>query len=150
MELTGSTAADAAKFLNISAPTLSRVFGEKRIPPELRDRAELLGMTVRSVVAAAPPTVIGNAIDFALTTGADGRKPTRDQVVLFIRQQRQPETAKSRPAQPLALRVGGRTVTLTVSDQDNAATVTKDLTAIIAKLGKHGDVAPEGWPYLFS
>jgi hypothetical protein len=149
LELTGATAAEAAKHLNVSAPTLSRVLGEKRILPELRERAELLGWTVRSVVAAAPPAVMKQAIDFALTEGADGRNPTRDQVVHFIRQKKQPDTAKRRPAQPLTLRVGGRIVTLTVGDKDTAFTVAEDLKTIAAKLGKHGDVPPEGWPFLF-
>jgi ParB/RepB/Spo0J family partition protein len=54
MELTDCTAAEAARKLNVSPPTLSRAFGEKRIPAELKPRADRLGLSIRSLVAAVP------------------------------------------------------------------------------------------------
>ena len=41
------------------------------------------------------------------------------------------------------------TVTLAVSERDTVADVTKDLNALIARLAKHADVPPDGWPFLF-
>lgn len=150
MELTGCTAGDAAKHLNVSHPTLSRAFGERRIPAELRERADTLVMSVRSLVAAMPPALMGRAVEFAATPGPDGRLPTREQVTLFLGQLRLGDTPKpTRPAKPVTLRVDARTVTFTVADGDNAASVSKDLNAILARLAKLGDVPPEGWHFLF-
>ena len=80
IELTGCTAADAAKLLNVSGPTLSRAFGEKRIPPELRPRAELLGLSIRSLVAAAPAAVDGPGHRLRRDGGAGRQEAERDQV----------------------------------------------------------------------
>jgi ParB-like chromosome segregation protein Spo0J len=84
MELTGCTAAEAAKHLHVSAPTISRAFGDARILPALKPKAEQLGQSIRSLIAASPPALMGQAVDFALTPAADGKRPTRDAVSLFI------------------------------------------------------------------
>lgn len=149
MELTGCTAADAAVYLHVSHPTLSRAFGERRIPPELRERAGTLAMSVRSLVAALPPALMGQAVDFAATAGPEGRLPTRDQVSVFIAQLKRAGKHKPPKAKPVTLRVEGRTVTLAVTGGDTAASVSKDLNAILAKLAKLGDVPPEGWHFHF-
>ena len=54
-----------------------------------------------------------------------------------------------RKPRPLTLRVQGRTVTLAVTDRDNAASVSKDLGVIVSKLAKLADVSPEGWHFHF-
>lgn len=150
MELTGHTAAEAAKFLHVSHPTLSRAFGERRIPPELRGRAETLAMSVRSLVAAVPAGLMARAVDFAATPGPGGRLPTRDQVALFIGQLKLAGGPKQpRKPRPVTLRVEGRAVTIAVADGDNAASISKDLNAVLARLAKLGDVPPEGWHYHF-
>ena len=149
MELTACTAADAARFLHVSHPTLSRAFGERRIPTELRGRAETLAMSVRSLVAALPPALMGQAVDYAATPGPDDRLPTRQQVSLFIGRLKTAGKQKARKAKPVMLRVEGRTVTLTVTDADNAASVSKDLGVIVSKLAKLSDVSPEGWHFHF-
>jgi len=149
IELTGCTAAEAAKHLNISGATLSRAFGEQRILPELKARTEQLGATIRSVIASAPAEYMAQAVEFAETSGQHGRKPSRDQVSLFIRQLKKSGEPKGRKAKPVTLRLNGRTVTVTVSDKDSASIVAEDLKAIAAKLGKHADVPPDGWPFLF-
>ncbi len=149
IELTGCTAADAAKLLNVSPPTLSRAFGERRIPPELRERAELLGLSIRSLVAAAPPALMGKAVAFAETPGADGKRPTRDEVSAFIRQLRKSGQPKGKKPRTVTLKLNGRAVTLALADKDTAYAVAEDLKAIVARLGKHADVPPDGWPFLF-
>jgi hypothetical protein len=126
-----------------------RAFGEKRIPEKLKPRAELLGQSVRSLVAAAPLELMPQAVEFALAAKADGRKPTRDQVALFIRQLKKNGRPKGRKLKTITLRINGRPVTLAVDERDSAASVAEDLKAIIARLGKHSDVAPDGWPFLF-
>src|SRR5271157_378637 len=80
IELTSCPAREAAKLLNISGPTLSRAFGERRILPELRERADRLGLSIRSLIAAAPAACMARALDFAETPDASGKKRTRDQV----------------------------------------------------------------------
>lgn len=149
MEITGCTAAEAAKNLNVSPPTLSRAFGERRLLPELRQRADLLGQSVRSLVAAAPAAVMGRAIEYALTPEQDGKKPTRDQVSLFIRQLKKSGRSKTRKARTVTLRLNGRAVSLTLAEKDTAFAVAEDLKSIVARLGKHADVPPDGWPFLF-
>lgn len=149
MELTRCTAADSARFLHVSHPTLSRAFGERRIPPELRGRADTLAMSVRSLVAALPPALMGQAVEYAATPGPDDRLPTREQVSLFIGQLKTAGKTKTRKAKPVTLRVEGRTVTLSVTDGDNAASVSKDLGVIVSKLTKLADVSPEGWHFHF-
>jgi hypothetical protein len=149
MELTGCTAAEAAKVLNVSGPALSRAFGERRIPPELKPRADLLGLSIRSLVAAAPAELMAQAVQFAGTPGTDGRNPTRDQVSAFIRQLKKSGKPKSRKTKTVTLRMNGRMVAVTVNDRDSAASVAEDLRAIVARLGKHADVAPDGWHFLF-
>lgn len=148
MELTGCTAAEAAKLLNISGPTLSRAFGERRIPPDLKPKADQLGITIRSVIAATPPPLMARALEFALKPGPDERLPTRDQVSLFVRQLKQNGKPARKP-RVVTLRHGGRVMTVAVSEKDSAASVADDLKAVAAKLGKHADVPPEGWTFLF-
>ena len=149
IELTSCTAAEAAKLLNVSGPTLSRAFGERRIPPELRPRADRLGLSIRSLIAAVPPALMLQAVEFAEKPAVDGKKRTRDQVSVYIGQLKQAGKSKTRRAKAVTLKLNGRSVTLAVRDQDSAASVAEDLKAIVGKLGKHADVPPDGWPYLF-
>lgn len=149
IELTGCTAAEAATYLHVSGPTLSRAFGEKRIPPSLKPRADRLGLSIRSLVAAMPVHLMAPAIDYAETPLTDGRKPTRDQVALHCRRLRKNGQERNRKPKAITLRLGGRVVTLAVAEGDSAATVAEDLKSIAAKLGKHADVPPDGWPFLF-
>lgn len=149
IELTGCTAAEAAKHLNVSGPTLSRAFGERRIPPELRPRAEQLGLAVRSLVAAAPPAAMTRAIAYAEAPGPDGKRPTRDQVALFLRQLKEDGRSQGRRPRAVTLRHNGRAVTLAVESGDSAGGVADDLRALAARLVKHADVPPDGWPFLF-
>jgi hypothetical protein len=145
IELTGCTAAEAARHLNVSAATLSRAFGERRIPPELKPRTDGLLLSIRPLIAAAPQAYMAQAVEFAETPGR-----TRDQVAAFIQQlKKRKSLAKGRKAKTVALRLGGRVVTLTVGDRDSAASVAEDLKAIVARLGKHADVPPDGWHFLF-
>lgn len=149
IELTSCTHGEAARHLKVSPPTLSRAFGERRILPELKPRADRLGLSIRSLVAAAPLPVMAKALDFAEAPGPDGKTPTRDQVYLFIRQLKENGKPKGRTAKSITLRINGRAVTLAVGDKDSALTVADDLKAIASKLGKHNTVPPGGWPFLF-
>jgi ParB-like chromosome segregation protein Spo0J len=149
IELTGCTNAEAARLLNVSPPTLSRAFGERRIPPELKPLADQLGLAVRSLIAALPPLLMRQALDFALAAGPDGKRPTRDAVAGFSRQLKKTGRPKARKSKAITLRVSGRAVTLAVGERDTASTVAEDLKAIVAKLGRHAEVPPDGWPFLF-
>lgn len=149
IDITHCTAAEAAKLLNISPPTLSRAFGEKRIPPELKPRADRLCLSIRSLIAALPVPLMLQAVEFAETPGPDGKAPTRDQVSLFIRQLKKSGKKIARRPKAITLRMNGRAVTLAVGERDSAATVAEDLKSIVAKLGKHSDVALDGLPFLF-
>ena len=149
IELTSCPAREAAKLLNISGPTLSRAFGERRILPELRERADRLGLSIRSLIAAAPAACMARALDFAETPDASGKKRTRDQVAEFIHQLKKSGQPKSRKARTVTLRLNGRVVTLTVDDRDSATSVAEDFKSIAARLGKHAEVPPDGWTFLF-
>lgn len=147
--LTSCTHADASAHLHVSPATLSRAFGERRIPQGLRERADRLGLSIRSLVAAVPVALMDQAIGFAETPGPDGKTPTRDEVSLFNCQLKRTGKPKARRAKAVMLRLNGRSVTIAVGDKDSAYTVAEDLKAIVAKLGKNSDVAPEDWPFLF-
>jgi hypothetical protein len=149
IELTQCPAAEAAKLLNVSPATLSRAFGEKRIPPELRERADVLGLSIRSLIASAPAACMARTVAFAETPGTDGKRPTRDEVSLFIRQLKKSGQLKGRKAKTITLRLNGRVLTLTVDDRDSATSMAEDLKAIAARLGKHAEVAIDGLPFLF-
>lgn len=148
MDLRKCTAGEAARFLNISGSTLSRIFGFRRIPPELQVKTELLVESVRGVIAATPSAHMARVVEFATTPGPDGKLPTRDAVAAFVKSLK----AGDKPAakvKSVALHCGNRVVTIQVTATDNTATVSKDLQAIVARLGKHAEVPPNGWPFLF-
>ena len=100
-------------------------------------------------MAALPPALMGQAVEYAATPGPDDRLPTRELVSLFIGQLKTAGKTKTRKPKPVTLRVEGRTVTFSVTDGDNAASVSKDLGVIVSKLAKLGDVPPEGWHFHF-
>jgi ParB/RepB/Spo0J family partition protein len=151
MEIRNCTSEAAAEALNVSPATLSRAFGERRIPAELRPRADALGLSIRSLIAAMPADLMEPVIAFAETPEASKRKPTRDAVTQFIDQLKtKGGVPRARKPRTLTLRMNGRVVTFTVTDTDSAATVSEDFRAIMTRLGKHADVSPDGWPFLFS
>jgi hypothetical protein len=149
IELTGCTQAEASLQLNISPATLSRAFGDSRILAELRPKADQLPQSIRSLIAAVPQALMGQAIDFA--SGADGTRPTRDAVALFISKLKKEGQGQGRKARAITLRVNGRMVTVKVAEGDAAASVAKDLQAIVTRLGSKelANVSPDGWPFLF-
>jgi hypothetical protein len=149
IELTGCTAADAAKLLNVSGPTLSRAFGDRRIPPELKPKADGLGLSIRSLVAAVPLPLMDKAIAYAGTPGHDGKKPTRDQVAVFVNELKKGGRTKVNRPKTVTLRLNGRTVSFAVGERDTASTVTEDFKALVVGLSKHADVPPDGWKFLF-
>lgn len=149
IEITGCSHGEAALHLKVSHPTLSRAFGERRIPSELKPRADRLGLSIRSLVAAVPVALMERVIAHADTPGTDGRKPTRDQVAAFIGQLKKGGQPKANRPKVITLRLNGRAVTFAVSDRDSVADVSKDLNAIVARLAKHADIPPDGWPFLF-
>jgi transcriptional regulator with XRE-family HTH domain len=151
LEITGATQAEAAKVLGVSGATLSRVFGDRRIPESLKPKADLLGLSIRSLVAAAPAALMSQAVEFALTPRADGKKPTRDQVSAFIQQLKKQGNSQAKGHKPrvIDLRINGRAVTLAICERDSAGIVAEDLKALAAGLVKHASVAPDGWPFLF-
>jgi hypothetical protein len=150
IELKQCPDAVAAQVLRVSPATLSRAFGETRIPAEYRERADRLGRSIRSALAAAPVAAMAKVLSFAETARADGKKPTRDQVVAFIQQLRKQSNGKSggKPKN-VTLRMNGRAVTLAVDEKDSATSVAEDLKALATALGKHSGVEPEGWRFLF-
>jgi hypothetical protein len=149
IELTNCSQSEAATLLNVSGPTLSRAFGERRIPAGLRPRAEKLGLSIRSLVASVPVALMDQAIRYAETPGPDGKLPTRDHVSQFIARLKKTGTAKPPKVRGITLRINGRAVSLSLGDKDSVATVTEDLKAIIARLGQNAKMAPDGWPFLF-
>lgn len=146
IELTSCTDAEAAKQLAIHPVTLSRAFGELRIPASLRERAKLLAPSIRSAIAAAPAERIEEALEFAEKPGASGRKPTRDEVVEFVRGLRQD---RARRPKTITVSVAGRTISFSLVGDDSAAAVIRDLKSVSDRLAKHPDVAIEAWPFLF-
>ena len=147
--LANCTQGEAAKHLNISPATLSRAFGDRRIPLHLKERADRLGLSIRSLIASLQMELMEQAIEFAETPVPDGKKPTRDQVAVFNRQLKKSGKHKSRKPKAVTLRINGRTVTFGVSEHDSAASVAEDFKSIATRLGKLAEVPPEGWHFHF-
>ena len=143
MELTGCTATEAAKHLNISGPTLSRAFGEQRILPELRARAEQLGPTIRSVIAAARPDYMVQALEFAETALPSGKKPSRDQVVRFIEQIKDKKRPKAARPKRLKFRIEDRRFEIELKPGDGAETLIEAFKAVASRLQRHRELPLE-------
>ena len=149
MEITGGTQHDAATQLGISAPTLSRCFGLRRLPLAAKARTDRLPLSIQSLIAALPEHLMEKAIAFAETPLPDGKKPIRDQVYVYLRQLRKSGKPKGQRPKSITLRAGNRKLSLGVTDGDSAATLAEDLKTIVAKLAKHADVPIDGLPFLF-
>lgn len=143
MVLSKCTSAVAAKTLGISPATLSRAFGDTRIAPPLRERAELLGPSSRYLISTVPPALQEKALEYAET-----ENPTRDELAAFIKQLKKGDGASPKP-KVISIPFNGRLVSFSVTDADTVATVTKDVQALLSRLGKHAEVPPDGWGYLF-
>ena len=63
---------------------------------------------------------MAQAVEFAETPRPDGKKPTRDQVALFIQQLKKNGKPKGRKPKDVTLRINGRAVTLAVGETDSA------------------------------
>jgi len=151
IELKQCSAAEAAKRLGVSPPTLSRAFGESRIPLALKLRADRLGLSIRSLVAAAPPAVMEAAIAYAETPDpATGKLATRDAVSLHIRQLKKGGRSKEPKPKVIRLELEGRLITICITEGDVASEVAKELKAIASKLSGLGEMEPDGWPYHFN
>ncbi|WP_076351820.1 ParB N-terminal domain-containing protein [Paludisphaera borealis] len=148
IELTRCTAGEAAKSLGISPAKLSRAFGDKRIPAHLRERAEQLGISIRSLIAAAPIDHMTQAVEYAESLGPDGKRRTRDQVAEFIRHLKKGGRNGGKSKKVVSLPFNGRVISVTVAENDTVATVTKDVQALLARLGEHAKVRPDGWAYI--
>jgi ParB/RepB/Spo0J family partition protein len=136
MELTGGTQRETGARLKCSDATISRALAvTRRIPAELRADAYRLGSFFVSLIAPLPtPEAMGKAIAFAGTPRADGRKPSREQVVAFVAglKGRKPARAKR-----LRLRVEGRGVEVELRPGDSAETLIKAFKAALGRLEEH-------------
>jgi ParB/RepB/Spo0J family partition protein len=150
IDLTGCSQIEAATKLNVSGPTLSRAFGDRRIPDFLRSRAEKLGLSVRSLVAAVPVALMDQVIRYAETPGPDGKVPTRDHVSQFIARLKKTGTAKTPKPRTITLKHNGRVITLSIGGKDTPPGVVEELKSFVAKISKLADVSLDGWPFHFS
>jgi hypothetical protein len=138
MELTRCTQSEAARRLMVSEPTLSRAFGDRRIPAEYRPRAERLGRSVRSLIAAAPVKLMPPAFEFAETPGPSGAPPTRDQVAGFLSRLKaeckRPKTAKPRK---IKLHVEGRRFEFELRPGDTPEILIEAIKNVAAQVARH-------------
>jgi hypothetical protein len=154
LEITGCSQGDAARELLVSPATISRALGEGRIPENLRERVSALGLSIRALIAAMPPALMSQAIEYAQTPDASGRKPTRDAVSQVIQHLKKGDGPKARKPRTLTQRLNSRVVTFTVTNGDSSASVVEDLKAVVkaiaGKFEKNTDVRPEHWSSLFN
>jgi ParB/RepB/Spo0J family partition protein len=133
------TQAELAQKLGLSASKVSKVLARGRIAAELLPLADRLEASVLPMIAALPPAEQADAVAFAATPDASGRKPTRDEV----RRHLEAKAAKAKPgpkAKTLTLTVGGRTVRLSVTPQDTHDQLAEWMKSVIAFLQRNKNV----------
>jgi ParB family chromosome partitioning protein len=133
------TQADLAQKVGVSPSKVSKVLARGRITPELLPKADELEPAVLPLIAALPPADQADAVAFAATPDASGRKPTRDEVKRHL----DAKAAKPRPgpkAKAVTLTVGGRAVRLAVTPQDTHEQLADWLKAVSAFVLKNRNV----------
>lgn len=133
IELTGRSQKEASVRLKCSEATISRSLSSiRRIPPELRAEAYRLGHYFVSLISPLPDAAaMRQAIAYAGTTRADGRKPTREQVKQVVAKLRGRKDA--RPSR-LALKMGGLSVNVTAKQADKLSI--ENIAAVFGRVGK--------------
>jgi ParB/RepB/Spo0J family partition protein len=150
MKLTGCTQGEAAQQLNLSPASLSRFMTRsRRLPPELKDKADQVCPSVASLIAALPtPAAMQEALDFAAAPGPDGRLPTRDQVTRFAERYR-PKRPRGPKGKSLKGRIDGRRVELSILPGESTDGLVEFLKALAATLAKHKHIPPDSLGFLF-
>ena len=138
MEINGCTQKETARRFKCSDTTISRALTvTRRIPPELRAAALQLGPYFVSLISPLPtPEAIGQAIAFADTPKADGKKPSREQVTQFVGELRGKKPAKAK-ARRFKLRVEDRRVEIELKPGDSAETLIEAFKAAVSRLQEH-------------
>lgn len=101
------TQVELAEKLGVSASKISKILARERIDPALRLQADALDAAVLPLLTPLPPEAQAEAITFAMTVDASGRRPNRDAVKRYLKAR----TTKPKPgpkAKWLTLAVGGR------------------------------------------
>lgn len=135
----GLTQAELAHRLGVSPSKVSKALARERIAPHLLEQADRLEPAVLPLIAGLPADEQGEAVRYAATPTATGRRPTRDQVAAFL----SAREAKPKPgpkAKALTLTVGGRAVRLAVRPDDTHDQLTEWLKAVIAFVQKNKNV----------
>lgn len=157
IELTGATQKEAGRRLKCSDATISRAFAlMHRIPAELRDDANRLGPYFVSAIAPLRSgDAMKQAIDYASTPGADGKRPNRDQFKQFVGSLRGKKPAKAKRTKRLRLLADERRFEVELKAGDSPDSLIEAFNAAAAMLrgyrklsldGLVAELAPNGQP----
>jgi ParB/RepB/Spo0J family partition protein len=139
IELTGASQREAATRLKCSDATISRALNSlRRLPTEIRTDVNKLGPSVTSIIASLPSEeAMREAFDFATTPGADGRTPTRDQLMRRVGGLRGKKKPKAKKCRRLRLRVDDRRFEVELCPGDTPESLIEAFKAAIARLTRH-------------
>jgi ParB/RepB/Spo0J family partition protein len=143
MELNGCTQQETAVRLKCSNTKISRAIAViRRIPAECRAEAYKLGdFFVGLILPLRDAEAMKQAIAFASTPRADGKRPTREQVKDFVTKLRRGK--RPQPAKPkrMKLRVDDRRFEIELKPDDSPETLIEALKAAVGKLQKHRELS---------
>ena len=145
IELNGCTQKETASRLKCSDTTISRALTvTRRIPPEYRADAYRLGPFFVSLISPLPtPGAMGQAIAFASTPRADGKKPSRQQVTQFVDGLKGRKRPKAAKVKRLKLRVEDRRFEVELKPGDSAGTLIEAFKAAVGRLQQHSKLSIE-------
>ena len=136
--------------LNLLPATMSRITSVRRIPPEWRDKAELLCPSVCWLIAPLKDVeAMRRAFAFATTPDSAGKLPSRETVQRFIEPLKGKKSAKKTKAKTLQGSIDGRKVAIGILPEDSTDTVIEWLKAVAARMGKYRDMPPDNLSFLF-
>jgi ParB/RepB/Spo0J family partition protein len=151
IRITNCSQEAAAKQLTLSPATLSRAMSvHRRIPLELKAKAEAVRPSIAAMIAALPTIeAMRTGLDYATSPGKDGRLPTRDQVGFYVDQfkVRKPRGTKAKTLKGM---VEGRKVELGLLPDESTESVIRFLQSLAAKIGKYRDLPPDNLGFLFN
>jgi len=145
IELTGCTQKEAGARLKCSDATVSRALAlHRRVPADLRAAANQLGPSFVSLISPlGKDEAMRQAVEFAAKAGADGKKPSRDQVARFVAQLR----GKKRPRPPrckrIKLRIEERRYEIELKPGDGVDSLIEALRASANRLQRHRELSLE-------
>lgn len=132
---------EVSRELSLSPATICRITSVKRIPAELRPKAESVCPSVCWLIASLRSNdAMHRALAYAATVGPDGKLPTRDQVARFVQQLKGKKPPPPPKLKPIVMVIDGRRFEVDRLVDDSVETLVEAFKSAAAELRKHKDL----------